>query len=177
MVSAMRLRLSRLTVDDLLSNLLLYLVLAGYILLVYGMVIVVLLLLNFELAVEQEPLFNTPWWVNTIVIILVALTLVPVRRWLQIQINAMIYGQYDDPYTLVSTINSQLQAMNSPQMTLPIVAETIARTLKLPYIAIRVSSTSTSFHYEFGSKPVQSEVTTLPLFYLEKSMGELTVSS
>src|SRR5690554_497675 len=134
MMSAMRPRLSRLTVDDLLSNLLLYLVLAGYILLVYGAVIVVLLLLNFELPVEHAPLFNTPWWVNTIAIILVALTLLPVRRWLQIQINAMIYGQVDDPYTLVSTINSQLQAMNSPQMTLPIVAETIARTLKLPYV-------------------------------------------
>ena len=59
----------------------------------------------------------TVWWGNLLVIILTALTFLPVRRWLQSNINAMIYGEHDDPYVLISSINHQLQAMTSPQMS------------------------------------------------------------
>jgi two-component system NarL family sensor kinase len=162
--------------DTLLSNALLYLLLAGYIALVYAIVLTTVVAAG--LAPVKDPLdfLGPPWGVKIIIVGIVALTLRPVRRWLQSQINVLIYGQHDDPYILISQVNQQLQAMTSPQSTLPAVAETIARTLKLPYLAIETNHNSTPLHIEFGRLPTEAELTALLLLYLDKPMGELRVA-
>jgi len=171
-------KLFKFDVDALLSNLLLYLILSGYIATVYTAALAAVLVAGLVPYEDPRIIFGPPWWVNIVIIIVVALTLLPARRWLQSRINALIYGQHDDPYTLISKVNQHLQAMTSPQMTLPIVAETIALTLKLPYVAIKTQNTShPPLQIEFGRQPARAELTALPLMYLDKPMGELQVAS
>jgi signal transduction histidine kinase len=170
-------KLIKFDVDALLSNLLLYLILSGYIATVYTAALAAVLVAGLVPYEDPRIIFGPPWWVNIVIIIVVALTLLPVRRWLQSRINALIYGQHDDPYALISKVNQHLQAMTSPQMTLPVVAETIALTLKLPYVAIKTQNTGTSLQIEFGRQPARAEMTTLPLVYLDKPLGELQVAS
>jgi signal transduction histidine kinase len=67
--------------------------------------------------------------------------------------------------------------MVSPQTTLPTVAETIARMLKLPYLTIEAPHNNTPLRIEFGRPPTGAELTTLPLLYLDKPMGELQVAT
>jgi signal transduction histidine kinase len=163
--------------DTLLSYALLYLLLAGYIAMVYAVVLTAVI--AWWLAPIKDPIDppSLPWWVNIVVITVVALTLRPVHRWLQSPINILIYGQHDDPYALISQVNQQLQTMVSLQNTLPAVAETIARTLKLPYLAIEANHNSTPLHIEFGRPLPGAELTMLPLLYLDKPQGKLRVAT
>lgn len=173
----MRSLLSKITLDSLLSNLLLALLLVGYLTVLYALVLISLHLLRGISGNGEDYLVISPWWANLIVLAIIALTLLPVRRWLQGNVNAIIYGEHDDPYVLISTINHQLQAMTSPQLTLPPLAESIARTLKLPYVSITTVTNNAPQRYEVGTKAQRAELLSLPLLYLDKALGEISVSS
>jgi hypothetical protein len=143
-------RWSKFSADTLLNNLLLYLLLSLYIATVYTAIFLAALVAGFMQLEGAVDMFRPPWWLNIVVITAVALTLWPVRRWLQVRTRALIYGQHDDPYALISKINRHLQSMISPQTTLPTVAETIGLSLKLPYVAIETHSAGTPLHIAFG---------------------------
>jgi signal transduction histidine kinase len=100
-----------------------------------------------------------------------------VRRWLQSRINVLIYGQHDDPYALISEINQQLQAMAALPLTLPIVADTVVRVLKVPYVAISTQNLAAPLHVESGKLPAPAALTRLPVTYLDKPIGELCVAA
>jgi signal transduction histidine kinase len=165
--------------DTLLSRVLLYLLLAGYIALVCAVVLTLVMAGGVRLIGDQGEvdILNLPWWVNLMIITVAGLTLRPISRWLQSQVNVLIYGQHDDPYLLISQVNQHLHTMVSPQTTLPAVAETIARTLKLPYLAVEATHNNTPLRIEFGRPPTGAELTILPLLYLDKPMGELHVTT
>ncbi len=97
----------------------------------------------------------------------------------------MIYGEHDDPYVIISAINAHLRTMSSPQVTMPTITEVIAKALKLPYVAIVIHSgvlnsgatAKIPLRFEFGEKRTKSEITSLPLLYLDKPLGELAASA
>jgi signal transduction histidine kinase len=62
----------------------------------------------------------------------------PLRQRLQRAVNRLLYGQRDEPYTVLSDLGRRLDASGDPAAMLPAVVETVARALKLPYAAIRV---------------------------------------
>ncbi len=167
-------KISKFDGDTLLSNGLFYLILAGYIATVYTVVFTIILAAG--IASTKDP-FSPPWWVNIIVITIVALTFRPVRRWLQSRINVLIYGQHDDPYALISQVNQQLQIMTSPQRTLLSVAETIGQMLKLPYLAIETQHNSAPLTVEFGRQPNGTELKVVPLLYLGQPLGKIQVAA
>lgn len=67
---------------------------------------------------------------------LAAFIVQPLRVRLQRSVNRLMYGDRDDPYTVLSRLSQQLKATLAPSAVLPAIAETVARTLKLPYVAI-----------------------------------------
>jgi signal transduction histidine kinase len=67
---------------------------------------------------------------------LVAVLFQPLRARLQRTINRMMYGERDDPYAVLSRLGSRLEATLVPEKVLPTIVETVAQTLKLPYVAI-----------------------------------------
>jgi hypothetical protein len=69
---------------------------------------------------------------------LMALLVHPLRFRLQQAANRLLYGERDDPVTLLETLGKQLDMAATPQATLQRVVATVAQALKLPYVAIRL---------------------------------------
>lgn len=67
---------------------------------------------------------------------LIAILFNPVRQRLQAAVNRLMYGERDDPITVLTALGRRLEETVAPAETLPTLVETIAQTLKLPYVAI-----------------------------------------
>lgn len=175
-MAKLRATFSKFTLDALLSTTLLYIVLMSYVGLAYAIIVIVLFALGLLTQTAPDIAFSPPSWVILLSLLLIVPTLLPVHRWLRMHIDLMIYGQHDDPYALISEINAQLQVISSPQMTLPLVAATVARALKLPYVAMTTNISIPPFHCEVGEQGPPNALTMMPLLYLDKPLGTLTVS-
>jgi hypothetical protein len=68
----------------------------------------------------------------------VAVLFQPVRAWLQRGANRLMYGERDDPVAVLTRLGHRLEATQLPEAVLPAVVETVAQTLRLPYVAITV---------------------------------------
>ncbi len=66
----------------------------------------------------------------------VALLAQPLRERLQRAVNRWMYGERDDPYTVLARLSRRLEAVVPPEAVLPAIIETVAQTLKLPYAAV-----------------------------------------
>jgi signal transduction histidine kinase len=75
---------------------------------------------------------------------LVALLVQPLRDRLQRGVNRLMYGERDDPVTVLSRLGQKLEAVMSPEALLPALAETVAQALKLPYVAIELGTGDTA---------------------------------
>ena len=67
---------------------------------------------------------------------LAAIVAQPLRARLQRSVNRLMYGERDDPYIVLSRLSQQLKTTLAPNAVLPAIAEAVAQTLKLPYVAI-----------------------------------------
>jgi signal transduction histidine kinase len=65
-----------------------------------------------------------------------ALLVQPLRARLQRTVNRLMYGERDDPYTVLSRLSQQLKTTLAPTAVLPTITQVVAQTLKLPYVAI-----------------------------------------
>jgi signal transduction histidine kinase len=119
---------------------------------------------------------------------LVAVLVQPLRDHLQRGVNRMMYGERDDPITVLSRLGQHLEGTLAPDAVLPSLVETIAQTLKLPYVAIertdpRLDSQPTIESSSMGlSSPrvaygdPQQDLLRLPLVYQSETIGELVVA-
>lgn len=109
---------------------------------------------------------------------LAALLVQPLRERLQRAVNRLMYGERDDPYALLSGLDRRLEASLSPETTLPIVVETIAQALKLPYVAVELSGPD-GFRLaaSYGLSPTRRDQhIALPLIYQNEHIGRLVLS-
>ncbi len=67
---------------------------------------------------------------------LIAVMFQPLRERLQRTVNRLMYGQRDEPYGVLSRLSQRLEGTLDPASVLPAVAESVAQTLKLPYVGI-----------------------------------------
>ena len=105
----------------------------------------------------------------------VALLFQPLRSKLQRGVNRLMYGERDDPYTVISRLGRRLEATLTPDTVLPTLVETIAQALKLPYVAILLKEgerfgTAASYGSPLG------EPETLRLIYQKEEIGRLVLS-
>ena len=66
--------------------------------------------------------------------------MLPLRTWLQRLVDRAMYGDRGDPYAAVSRLTARLQAAAAPGAALPAVAEAIAESLRLPYVAVETTT-------------------------------------
>lgn len=102
---------------------------------------------------------------------LVAVAFNPLRERLQRAVNRLMYGERDEPYRVLTRLGQQLEAALEPAAALPLTVKTVAHTLKLPYVAIRLKN-----HTEAAHGEAQTALTTFPLIYAGESLGELAVA-
>ena len=65
-----------------------------------------------------------------------AVTLAPLLRLAKQGVNRLMYGDRDDPAGVLARLGSRMQAVMLPDDVLPVVVETVASSLRLPYVAI-----------------------------------------
>jgi signal transduction histidine kinase len=121
-------------------------------------------------------------WLAVITTGVVALAIQPVRQRLQTAVNRLMYGERDDPITVLTTLGRRLEETAVPAETLPALVETVAQTLKLPYVAILGAGEQGSggageilAAYPTPLVPHSSPLT-LPLVYQSETIGQLLVS-
>jgi two-component system, NarL family, sensor kinase len=105
----------------------------------------------------------------------VAVLFQPLRERLQRSVNRLLYGQRDEPYTVLSRLSRRLEETLPTDAVLPLIVETLARALKLPYAAIALEpSSGLEVAAAYGNSP--GEVVRLPLVYQADTVGQLLLA-
>ncbi len=103
---------------------------------------------------------------------LVALLFQPLRTRLQREVNRLLYGERDAPLTVLSQLGRRMESAVSPEAMLPVLAETVARALKLPYVAVGLQdSGGLTIIAEYGRPTGQARA--FPLTYRGATVGQL----
>src|SRR6266496_5919540 len=95
---------------------------------------------------------------------LVAVLFQPVRAWVQRGVNRLLYGQRDEPYTVITRLSQRLENTLAPDAVLFTIVETVAQALKLPYVAIFLTHEDT-FRLSASAGELVGEPLILPLVY------------
>ncbi|HZD56166.1 MAG TPA: ATP-binding protein, partial [Anaerolineales bacterium] len=106
---------------------------------------------------------------------LVAVLFQPLRARIQGGVNRLVFGERDDPMTALSNLGKMLETALAPDEVLPKLAQTVAGTLKLPYVAISLrENDGMKIVAEYGKAVV--EVISLPLVYQGERVGQMLVA-
>lgn len=107
----------------------------------------------------------------------VAILFQPLRESMQRGINHLFYGWRDEPYRALAQLGQRLASTLAPSSVLPVIAETVGQTLRVPYVAIAVSTAGASTDHTAAPAAVYgaqtANVLRLPLSYQQSTVGEL----
>lgn len=115
-------------IDILISRTLLYGALTGSIIAVYALVV------GGLAAVFQTQLDNV--WLILLATVLVAVLAQPLHDRLRQGVNRLIYGERDEPGTVLNRLSARLEDAATVEDALPAIVETIVQALRAPYAAI-----------------------------------------
>lgn len=105
-----------------------------------------------------------------------ALALAPVRASAQRLVNRLMYGDRDDPAGVLARLGARMGAAPLPDDVLPAVVETVARSLRVPYVAVDLAGPDgvfrTAARHGTPVGPVHAE----PLRHHGETVGRLRVS-
>jgi signal transduction histidine kinase len=106
----------------------------------------------------------------------VAIIFQPMREYLQRVVDHIVFGERNNPYEVISRLSAQLEANISPGTLLPGIAETVAQTLKLPYVAIAFKE-GEGFKTDavWGQPSDRGRITTLLLIYGQETVGQMVI--
>lgn len=105
----------------------------------------------------------------------VALAFAPLRSRIQVRANRMLYGERDDPQTVVSRLGRRLEATLEPDAVARTIVETIHDALRVPYVALlAVGSDGEPIEISATGTPT-AETTSVPLTYGGVEVGSLRV--
>lgn len=106
---------------------------------------------------------------------LIAVLFQPLRARLQRGANRWLYGERDDPAGVLTRLTSRLESAGASDSLLAVLVETIASSLKLPYVALWLDDDDgLTLAAETGVQP--SHVEKLPLLHQQEKVGELVVA-
>ena len=108
---------------------------------------------------------------------LIAILFNPLRQRLQTAVNRLMYGERDDPITVLTTLGRRLEETAVPTDTLPTLVQTIGHTLKLPYVAILKSGKSEEILAVYSTGyAIRNTQYAFPLTYQSTPIGQLLVA-
>lgn len=116
-----------------------------------------------------------PWAPSALAIGLVAILAQPLRERVQSGVNRLMYGERDDPFGVLARLGHRLEATGTAEGVLPAIAETVARALKLPYVAVAVKQED-SFAQVASYGVAQEPVESFPLIDQGEVVGQLQVA-
>jgi len=107
---------------------------------------------------------------------IVAILFEPLRQRLQRAVNRLMYGERDDPATVLIRLSQRLDSALAPDSVLQTIVETLAQTLRLPYAAVSLLDDATAPRFISTSNLSPSELISLPLTYQTERVGELILT-
>ncbi|MGE5123188.1 MAG: hypothetical protein ACM3H7_01625, partial [Acidobacteriaceae bacterium] len=69
---------------------------------------------------------------------LIAILFEPMHRRLQRIVNRLMYGEREEPYSVLTRLSNTLEHSATPNEMLPAIAETVSQALKIPYVSILI---------------------------------------
>jgi len=87
-------------------------------------------------------------------------------------VNRLLYGQRDEPYTVITHLSQRLEATLAPGAVLSTIVQTVAQALKLPYVAILLKQEGT-FALAASAGELVGAPLVLPLAYQAETIGQL----
>lgn len=106
---------------------------------------------------------------------LVAVLFQPLRDRLQRGINRLMYGERDEPYRVLSRLGQRLESAIAPEQALPLTVETVARALKLPFVAVELRRDGRSLPIaSYGA--AREDAARFPLVYAGETIGDLVAA-
>lgn len=107
---------------------------------------------------------------------LIAFLFQPLHQRLQRAVNRLTYGERDEPYAVLARLGQRLEATLAPEEVLPLIVETVAQALQVPYVAIGISNEPEGRRTEWGQLSAPSSaLVTFPLLYQNETLGTLVV--
>ena len=105
-----------------------------------------------------------------------ALALMPLRSLAQRTVNRLMYGERDDPAGVLARLGTRMQSIPLPDDVLPAVVETVASSLRLPYVAIDLAAPDGEYRVaaEHGTSVGRQHTETLT--HHGVAVGQLRVS-
>lgn len=107
--------------------------------------------------------------------VLVGVSVAPMRTFLQKRVGRLIYGARDDPFDVVSRL-SRINTAADPRAVLQRVAETLAHSLRLPFVAIELRRPHSRFALVASYGESSGAEATLPLATGGDVLGRLTLA-
>jgi signal transduction histidine kinase len=112
------------------------------------------------------------WLLSVLATGLIAVLFQPLRQRLQGAVNRLMYGERDDPVTVLAALRQRLEATSTPEMILTTIVETLCHALKLPYAAIALKQGEVVQVAASHGAPTAG-IETIPLLYQRERIGEL----
>ncbi|RTR27845.1 hypothetical protein EKG37_18310 [Robertmurraya yapensis] len=107
---------------------------------------------------------------------IIAVCFQPLKEKLQSIVNHMIYGDRDNPYSILNRLNTVLEAAKNTEHVLPRVVKTISQALKIPYVAIHLRERGTYQVIASIGEPLEVGME-IPLFHQGQELGKLSLSN
>lgn len=105
---------------------------------------------------------------------LAALGFQPLRQRLQKAVNHLMFGERDEPYQVLARLGNQLEGALATTELLPIIVQTVAQALKLPYVAITYKQQDSDTIAASSGKALDGEsFICVPLVTRTELVGEL----
>jgi signal transduction histidine kinase len=113
------------------------------------------------------------WLLAVLATGLTAILFQPMRQRMQLAVNRLLYGQRDEPVTVLEQLSQRLAQTTTPDAMLSSLVETVAQTLKLPYVAlVTIDGETTAASAGNPAEPVEN----LPLYYQGEVVGQLRLA-
>lgn len=105
----------------------------------------------------------------------IAVAFAPLRSRVQRGAERLLYGDRGQPTRVLAALGRRLEAALPPDEILPTIADTIAATLRLPYVAVRIAGQDEALACERGQPPTQPD--RVALLHQGQTVGELVVGA
>jgi signal transduction histidine kinase len=112
--------------------------------------------------------------VSLVATAVVAMLFAPLRGRLQRGVDRLLYGQRHEPYAVIARLGQQLEASQAPDAVLPVIVETVAQALKLPYVAIELRGED-GFEPAYTRGRLAGEPLQLALTHQGEALGRLVL--
>ena len=107
----------------------------------------------------------------------VAMAVNPVRLRLQRAVDRFMYGDRRDPYAGLTRLADRLEATVAPQTALRTIVDTVAESLKVPFVAVDLVGSGHVERTAAHGTPGDRDSLTVPLAFQGEPVGHLVVES